>query len=314
MALIRKESFGRIRDGRESFLYILRNTKGTEVAVTNYGARLVSWKIRDRAFQKVNVLLGFSEAAGYEKEKSLLCAAVGQDTGDALALSAKLWEASEEGGRLRLTCAGENGGEDTVKITYALSNDNELSIRYAWKPVPSAVNEMTHRACFHLDGSASDSLEKQKVKIFADTFCRQEDRLAGQEFLPVEGTSMDFGELSEIGTRMSEFGGDGIAYCIRDEKPVVEMELGMFGYDIFCPIDYNDGGLRQAVLAESAESGISLAVYTTLPTMIFRAGDCLQGSGKQKGLCLETHFGEELLPEEKGTVREAQLVYALKVR
>ena len=314
MALIRKEPFGRIRDGRETFLYTLRNTKGTEVAVTNYGARLVSWKIRDRAFQKVNVLLGFSEAAGYEEEKPSLSAAAGQGNGDALAAPAKLWEASEEAGRLCLTCAGADGGEDAVKITYALSNDNELSVRYAWKPVSDVLHELTHRACFHLDGDASGSVEKQKIKIFADKFCRQEDRLAGQEFLPVEGTSMDFREFSEIGTRMSDFGGDGIACYIRDEKPVVEMELGMFGYDITCPIDYNDGGLRQAVLVEGAESGISLAVYTTLPTMIFRAGDCLQGSGKQKGLCLETHFGEELLPEEKGTVREAQLVYALKVR
>ncbi len=310
MALIRKESFGRIRDGRETFLYTLRNTKGTEVSITNYGARLVSWKIRDRSFKKVNVLLGFSEAAAYEKETS----AVGQDTGDALAVPAKLWEASEEAGRLCLTCANADGGEGTVKITYALSNDNELSIRYAWESAPSTMHEMTHCACFQLDGNASDSLEKQKVKIFADTFCRQGNCLKGQDLLPVEGTSMDLRELSELGTRMSEFGGAGIAYYIRDEKPVVEMELGMFGYDIFCPIDYNDGGLRQAVLAEGAESGISLAVYTTFPTMIFRAGDCLHGSGNQKGLCLETHFGEELLPEEKGTAWEAQLVYALKVR
>lgn len=43
MATIKKESFGKLSDGREVELYTLRNTKGTEVKVTTYGARLVAW-------------------------------------------------------------------------------------------------------------------------------------------------------------------------------------------------------------------------------------------------------------------------------
>ena len=58
MAVIKKESFGKLSDGREAFLYTLRNTKGTEVKVTTYGARLVSWRIYGKEDKKVDVVLG----------------------------------------------------------------------------------------------------------------------------------------------------------------------------------------------------------------------------------------------------------------
>ena len=35
MAEIKKESFGKLSDGREVFLFTMRNTKGTEVKVTS---------------------------------------------------------------------------------------------------------------------------------------------------------------------------------------------------------------------------------------------------------------------------------------
>ena len=68
MAIIKKESFGKLSDGREAFLYTLRNTKGTEVKVTNYGARLVSWSTYAKDYQKVDIVLGYADALTYEKD------------------------------------------------------------------------------------------------------------------------------------------------------------------------------------------------------------------------------------------------------
>ena len=45
MAMIKKEAFGKLSDGRAVELYTLRNTKGTEAKITTYGARLVSWRV-----------------------------------------------------------------------------------------------------------------------------------------------------------------------------------------------------------------------------------------------------------------------------
>ena len=48
MATIKKESFGKLSDGREVELYTLRNTKGTEVKVTTYGADGWAWAAEAR--------------------------------------------------------------------------------------------------------------------------------------------------------------------------------------------------------------------------------------------------------------------------
>ncbi|MBQ3727349.1 MAG: hypothetical protein II902_09900 [Selenomonadaceae bacterium] len=67
---------------------------------------------------------------------------------------------------------------------------------------------------------------------------------------------------------------------ISDEKiyPVtqpaeVEMELGMFGYDPGCPIDYLDAGLKNAANIFSAQKSIDIIVYATQDKIHVRAVD-----------------------------------------
>lgn len=47
------------------------------------------------------------------------------------------------------------------------------------------------------------------------------------------------------------------------KKAEVEMELGMFGYDPGCPIDYLDAGLKNAANLFCAAASIELIVYAT---------------------------------------------------
>ena len=51
------------------------------------------------------------------------------------------------------------------------------------------------------------------------------------------------------------------------EKAEVEMELGMFGYDPGCPIDYLDAGLKNAANLFCAAASIELIVYATQDEM-----------------------------------------------
>ena len=67
---------------------------------------------------------------------------------------------------------------------------------------------------------------------------------------------------------------------ISDEKsyPVteiaeVEMELGMFGYDPGCPIDYLDAGLKNAANLYSEEASIDIIVYATQDEIHAKAVD-----------------------------------------
>ena len=78
MATVKQESFGNLSDGREVSLYTLRNTKGTEVKITNYGARLVSWRVFGKDAKKIDVLLGYADAAAYEKDDTSMGGVVGR--------------------------------------------------------------------------------------------------------------------------------------------------------------------------------------------------------------------------------------------
>ena len=372
MSTITRESFGKLKDGREAFLYSLRNTKGTEVKLTNYGARLVSWIIRDKDFQKVDVLLGLSSAADYEKDNKFFGAIVGRHAnriggaeftlngvtyhvdkndgsrqqnhlhGGPHGFFSKLWEAEETKEGVLLTYVSPDGeagvpGTMTTKVLYGLSNDNELSIRYEAVSDQDTVCNLTNHAYFNLDGFAAGSVEKQRIQLFADSYTWADaESLPDGRILKVDGTPMDLRELTEIGAHIGEdfdqlkMGrGYDHNFCIREEKPKVELEQGAFGYDIACPIDYNDGGLKKAAYAEGAKSGITLTMYTTLPGMQFYSGNFLDAdmAGKdgvkfpfRSGFCLEAQYYPNALhhPEfaqpilKKGEVFRAQTVYVLK--
>ena len=83
-------------------------------------------------------------------------------------------------------------------------------------------------------------------------------------------------------------------WVIRDEKPVVEMKPGMFGFDPSCPIDYVGGGLKKAAYAESDQSGFTL---TCLETQYF------------PNAFANPNFPQPIL--KKGDTWKAQTVYVL---
>ena len=72
------KSFGKLSDGRSAGLYILSNSSGSEVHVTNYGATLVRLIVPDRSGSMRDVVLGHDEAAGYEEGHGSIGATVGR--------------------------------------------------------------------------------------------------------------------------------------------------------------------------------------------------------------------------------------------
>ena len=107
MPLIKKEISG------ESAIWTLRNTKGNELKVTDLGARVVSMRFRDKNF-KNRVMLN-DDAAGF----------VLVDGGADFAKI--LWKSEQfiEGVKFSAELNGKS-----VAVTYSLSNDNEISIKY----------------------------------------------------------------------------------------------------------------------------------------------------------------------------------------
>lgn len=371
MATITKESFGKLSDGREVELYTLRNTKGTEVKVTTFGARLVAWSAYGRDHKRTDIVLGYDSGAAYEKDDTSMGGLVGRHAnriaggkvtidgktyqldlntgshnqnhihGGFKGFHQKLWTAEETDQGVKLTyhaADGEGGypSNMTVNVLYSLSNDNELSIRYEAVSDADTVCNLTNHTYFNLNGFASGPVLDQKIQIFADKYTWADaESLPDGRILDVTGTPMDLRQLTRIGEHIDDdfdelVMGHGYDHnwVIRDEKPVVEMKPGMFGFDPSCPIDYVNGGLKKAAYAESDQSGFTLTCYTTQPGVQFYTGNYLNGSlpGKdgvrfqrRTGFCLETQyfpnaFANPNFPQpilKKGDTWKAQTVYVL---
>ena len=75
---ITRTSFGRLPDGREADLYILKNVAGASVEITNYGGILRAINVPDKNGELGNVLLGYKDVVGYEPCCGYLGALIGR--------------------------------------------------------------------------------------------------------------------------------------------------------------------------------------------------------------------------------------------
>src|SRR5688500_15043401 len=61
-----RKEFQKEMDGKQTDLFVLTNTTGIQVAITNYGARLVSLLVPDKNKRLVDVIVGFDSVAGFK--------------------------------------------------------------------------------------------------------------------------------------------------------------------------------------------------------------------------------------------------------
>lgn len=240
MAIIKKEAFGTLSDGSKVELYTLRNTKGTEAKITTYGARLVSWRTFDRNYKPVDVVLGYADAAAYEKDDTSMGGVVGRhanriaggkavidgkeyqldlNTGSKMqnhihggfkGFHDQLWTAEETYEGVKFTYKAKDGeggypGNMTVSVIYSLSNDNELSLKYEAVSDKDTICNITNHSYFNLNGFASDPVLGQKIQIFADKYTWADaESLPDGRILPVAGTPMDLRQPTLIGAHIDD--------------------------------------------------------------------------------------------------------------
>ena len=216
MPSIKKESFGKLADGRVATVYTLRNTKGNELKVTDYGAKVVSMRFRNKDFANKFMFKSYSEVGGFENDDAAGMVFVDGGT----EFGKIFWQAEEiiEGVKFSAELDGKK-----IAITYSISNDNEISVIYETEGVQDIS------AQFIFDGEV---LPDAKISAFAEG--ASETKISGSQ-----------------------------TYSLIDKPAEVEMELGMFGYDPGCPIDYLDAGLKNAADIVSDAASIGVKVYAT---------------------------------------------------
>ncbi|MBQ2772869.1 MAG: galactose mutarotase, partial [Clostridia bacterium] len=201
---IQKQHFGNLPDGRAVSRYVLQNENGVVAAILDYAGAVQQLLVPDRTGRLVDVIGGFDSALDYYYGNGHQGSLIGrfgnrikngrftldgktytlaQNNGNnhihggSTGFSRKLWEATSVDGAepaLRLRYVSPDGEENypgtlDVTVTYTLTADNALSIRYvATTDKPTVVN-MTNHAYFNLGGFASGTALDHELWIDADT-------------------------------------------------------------------------------------------------------------------------------------------------
>jgi len=316
MAIV-KEKFGVTTDGREVTLYTLTNKNGMKAQVINMGAILVNLFVPGKDGSLTDVVMGFDNVAQYEVNNSYFGATIGpsanriggasfeidgvtyqladNDGGNNLHSDAQLgyhkmiWDAVVEGDEVTFTVKDNDGymgfpGNKTLSITYALDDNNALTMRYHGESDKKTVLNPTNHTYFNLNGHAAGCICDHTVQMNAACYTPV---VAGAiptgEIASVVGTPMDFTTERVVGD---------------DIDADFEQLVLTGGYDHNWVIDNWDGSLREIAVVKSPKSGMVLHAYTTLPGVQFYAGNFISNQtgkggvsyGKRGGLCLETQY------------------------
>ncbi len=321
-SMIKKEVFGKFDDGTIVHLYTLRNSRGMEARITNYGGILVSLLVPGKSGKVDDVVLGNDSLADYVRDNPYFGCLVGR-YGNRIAkgkftLDGKeyslaknnganhlhgglkgfdkvVWAAREqkvrEGSSLALTYVSRDGEEGypgnlSVKVIYTITENNELKIRYtATTDKPTIVN-LTHHSYFNLAGAGRGDILAHEMMIDADRFTPIDSGLIPTgELRPVRGTPMDFTVPAAIGGRID-----------KDDEQL--QKAG--GYDHNFVLNKTGPALKLAARVFEKTSGRVMEVLTTEPGLQFYSGNFLDGRHVGKdgrsykhryGFCLETqHF------------------------
>lgn len=317
-----KHPFGTTPDGRQVYVYTLKNSRGMEARIMNFGGVLLSLTAPDKNAKFADVVLAYDSLPPYFVNKPYFGALIGRYgnrigkgkfslDGKSYTLATNnganhlhgglkgfdkvLWDVNETesvpGRSVVLSYVSKDGEEGypgtlTVKVTYALTDSNELRIDYrATTDSPTIVN-LTHHSYFNLAGQGNGDILAHELMIDADRFTPIDAGLIPTgELRPVEGTPMDFRAPVAIGARINSS----------------EEQLKLAGgYDHNWVLNRAEKAYGLAARVHEPGSGRAMEVYTSEPGLQFYSGNFLDGSDTGKGervyrhrygFCLETqHF------------------------
>lgn len=314
---LKRSDFQSVVNGDSTDLFVLENANGIEVAVTNYGGRIVSVMVPDKNGDMRDVVLGFDNVGDYVNIDNNFGATIGR-YGNRLA-HGKITVAGEEyqlpqnnfghtlhGGpegfdkkvfkttqpdkqtvvMTYFSPDGEAGfpGNLDVKVTMKLTDDNAIDISYEAQTDKETVCNLTNHSYFNLSGNAGTTILDQLLTINADAFTPVDDTFMTTGAIDnVEGTPMDFRTPIAIGERI-------------DNYDFVQLKNGD-GYDHNWVLNTRGDISQVAATVYSPATGIQLDVYTDEPGLQVYSGNFLDGTvtgkngavyGKRNAICLET--------------------------
>jgi len=304
-------------DGKQTDLYVLKNGN-MQVAITNYGARVVSIVVPDKNGKPTDVSVGFDAVQPYTEGADTYFGAVVGRYGNRIAkgkfavdgnqytlatnnganslhggnkgFSRVVWDAQQVNDSTLvlayLSKDGEEGypGNLHSKVTYTLLSSDELKIDYEATTDKSTVVNLTNHTYFNLNGQGNGSILNHMVMINADRYTPVDSTLIPTgKIEAVRGTPFDFTTATTIGARVN----DTTDQQIRFGK----------GYDHNFVLNTKGNLHEKAAEVSGDQSGIVMDVYTLEPGLQFYVGNFMNGSHAIKGgkkddyrsaFCMET--------------------------
>ena len=312
-----RKDFQKDINDKKTDLFILKNKKGMEVAVTNYGCAILSIMVPDKDGKYANVVLSYGTLdALMHGPEPFLSTTIGRygnriangkftldgteyqlpqnNNGHCLhggpkGYHAVVWDAKQiDDQTLELTYLSKDGeagfpGNLDIKVIYKLTDDNAVDIKYeATTDKPTVVN-LTNHSYFNLSGVPGSQIMDHTIMIDADTYNPVDETLIPTGIEPVEGTPMDLRKPVVVGADI--------------DNPFTQLVYGG-GYDHNWILNAAGDINKVAAKVVSPTSGIVMEVYTNEPGLQFYAGNSMTKAG-DKGklgvvyphrgaLCLET--------------------------
>ncbi len=336
-----KSDFTKVINGDSTGLYVLKNAAGMEVCITNFGGRIVSIMVPDKAGKMQDVVLGFDSVADYVKIPSDFGASIGRYAnrinkarfvldGDTVHLIPNNFGHCLHGGpkgwqyqvyqkvnqvndtTIELTRFSPDGdqnfpGNVTAKVTFVLTADNAIKINFEATTDKKTVINMCNHSYFNLSGNPVNPITDNIVYINADGYTPVDSTFMTTGAIDsVKGTPMDFRIPKVIGTDINKY-------------DFIQLKNGN-GYDHNWVLNTAGDVSKLAAKVTSPISGISVEVYTNEPGIQVYTGNFLDGTVKGKkgvvykqrtGICLETqHYPDSPnKPQWPSTILEPGKVY-----
>ena len=315
---VTKKVFGTDKNsGKTIFQYSIKNKYGMKAEIINFGAILTHLWVPDAEGVLADVTLGHDELEPYYENAGCLGATVGPSAnrigGAAFVIDGvkykipvnegennlhsdniqgyqkRVFEAEEGENAVTFFLTDVDGcmgfpGNKLMKVTYSLSDENELRLEYQASSDKKTVLNPTNHSYFNLCGQGSGTIEDHILWLKASHYTvTARGSIPTGEILPVSGTPMDFTTAKTIGKEI--------------DTDYAQLKLTS-GYDQNWVVDDFDGQLQ--LIAEVCAPGTTrqMKVFTTLPGVQFYAGNFLDDQkGKQEaeyhkryGLALETQY------------------------
>lgn len=296
-------------EGKPTALYVLKNKNGAEACITNYGGRLVSVMVPDKNGKMTDVVLGYDNVDQYVKSDGNYGALIGRygnrinqakfsldDTeytlpandgmhclhGGPLGYHTRMWDAKQLNDQtLELTYLSKDGeasfpGNLDIKVTYTLTDDNAVGIKYEATTDKKTVVNLTNHSYFNLSGVPGSDVLDQEIMINADNYTPVDETLIPTGISTVAETPLDLRTPVAIGRHINE--------------PFDQLQKGR-GYDHNWVLNSNGDKNVLAAKAYSPTSGIALEVYTNEPGIQFYTGNFMDGKDTGKHGVLYPHRG-----------------------